>query len=194
MKKILTVFIIILLSPLIFVFLIWALIYSLFDRLKEPKRKKEYYSSAYYKDFSEPYSRSVIYQDSYLFYNETKDSKAEFTFVHQETNGTNYIVYGGTVYLFQLDSDVFEGIFYHDQDKEWKANIDGEWVSLDEAWKDYITHIENTNESTNIVMLLKDICLLPRYDGTEEEETDDRAIELLPDYIKVVSKYTDILQ
>ena len=133
---------------MIFVFVLWALIYSLFDRLKEPKRKKEYYSSAYYKDFSEPYSRSIIYQDSYLFYNETKDSKAKFTFVHQKTNGTNYIVYGGTVYLFQLDSDVFEGIFYNDQDKEWKANIDGEWVSLDEAWKDYITHIENTNEST----------------------------------------------
>lgn len=64
---------------------------------------------------------------------------------------------------------------------------------MDEAWKDYITHIENTNERTNIVMLLKDICLLPRYNGTDEE-TDDRAIELLPDYIKIVSKYTDILQ
>ncbi len=189
MKKILTVFIIVLLSPLIFVFAIWALIENLIDRLKDPKRKKEYYESAYYKDFSEPYSRTIIYQDSYLFYNETKDSKAEFTFVHQPTNGIDYIIRGGTIYLFQLYSDVFEGIFYHDQDKEWKANIDGDWLSLDKTWKDFITHIENTN----IVMLLKDVYLLPRYNGTDEE-TDDCAIELLPDYIKVVSKYTDILQ
>ena len=69
----------------------------------------------------------------------------------------------------------------------------GDWISLCKEWQNFIKErTENINENTNIVMLLTDEYLWPRYNGSDEE-TDDRAIELLPNYVKVVSEYTNIL-
>ncbi len=165
---------------------------KLADYMKEPARKKKYYKSAYCEDLKVPYRKNIIYEPSYLFYNESKKYKTEFTFVHQPVNNLDYILFRDKIYLFRSYSDIFYGILYDDTDGEWKVLLDGDRFSLKKDFDDLVQKIEKTPENSETVMLFEQEELLPRYNG--KEDSDDCAVELLPDYIKIVTKYTDILQ
>lgn len=192
-KKVLIFLGIIVFSPFILMGLIIFGFFALIDLMKEPSRRKEYYNSVYYSDLCVPYRKGVLYEDGYLFYNEAKKDGFDFQFIHQSSNGIEYLISRDEIFLFQLCSDVFEGIFYHDIDNEWKVNLDGDWESLDVEWQKCKRKLECIPEGTEITMLVKENCLLPRYTG-KEDESDDCARELLPTFVSVVTEYADVLK
>lgn len=88
--------------------------------------------------------------------------------------------------------DIFYGIFYHDPDHEWKANLDGEPYSLDEIWDEHKAYAEIANQDMSCFLLVMRDYLQPRFDGTETD-SDDFATELLPSYVCIVDRYTDVI-
>lgn len=99
-KKALAILSRIILLPVIAFGFILAGIDLLFDKLKEPSRKRTYANSHYYRDFQAPYHRGILLEDSYRFYNEAKDANLEFQMIHPSDNSPDYIISRGKAYFF----------------------------------------------------------------------------------------------
>ena len=126
-------------SPLILAFLISAGIYALFQI---PKNKKEYKKSQYYLDFKQKFMTSLLYSPEYRFYNSAIRRNLPIQYIKQESNGFEYFIFDGTLYLFpdfeQIDYDVKKG--------EWQVDRDGDWSNFEEVHKNLLSKLDREHD------------------------------------------------
>lgn len=134
-EKLLIGFIVVIFSPLILVFLIYAGIYALFQT---PKNKKVYKESPYYLDFKQKFMTSLLYSPEYRFYNSAIHRNLPIKYIKQDSNGFEYFIFDDTIYLFPD----FEQIDYDTEKGEWKVDRDGDWSSLDEAHDNLLSKLD----------------------------------------------------
>lgn len=176
--KLLYALIIIVFSPLLLLFIIIGLIYSLFEWIKTPYYKKQYHASPYFKNFAFPYNRYTLYMPSYITYNTAREKGLDLELIHDEEDNPDYIIFKERLYLFPD----FDQISY-DQDK-WIVDYDGDWdITLEEDIKKKKSTIKGVHVNLPYYLLLPNEMIGP-----------DNPIDLLPSYIKLVDDYTSILQ
>ena len=124
--KILPMLLLIIFSPLIILSLISMALGSF---LTLPKRIKRYKQSQYYADFKKPYSAGVLGDAKYLFYNSAKKRNLPVEYVCQSSNGLEYFLFEGVLYLFPE----FDQLDFFAEENVWKADFDGDWVSFEDA-------------------------------------------------------------
>lgn len=122
-------------SPLILAFLISAGFYALFQI---PKNKKEYKKSRYYLDFKQKFMTSLLYSPEYRFYNSSIHRSLPIQYVKQESNGFEYFILDGTLYLFPD----FEQIDYDTEKGEWNVDRDGDWSGFEEAHNNLLSKLD----------------------------------------------------
>ena len=191
-KKLIIITIVIILSPLIVLGLIFAGFDILLDRLKEPRRKKEYENSDYYKDFSAPYHKKILNEESYIFYNEAKKRNLPVNLNHSSKGGSDYLIVRDSIYLFLMRQDVFEGISYNTSDCRWEISFFRESFLLDNEWEKYKNTFTDIEQDLPCYLLIKKSFVNPCHSETGEFK-DNYALELLPQYVRIVDNYTDIL-
>lgn len=134
-QKLLIALLIIVFSPLIIAFLVIAGIYILFQ---VPKDKKEYKRSPYFTDFKQKFAIYIIYSPEYRFYNSAIHRKLPIQYIKQESNGFEYFIYNGTVFLFPD----FEQIDLNEEKTEWQADYDGDWMNFDESYEKLVAKLD----------------------------------------------------
>ena len=125
----------IILSPIILAFIIFAGIYFLF---KYPKMKKEYKKSQYYLDLKQKFMASLIDSPEYRFYNSAIHRKLPIKYIKQESNGFEYFIFKGTIYLFPN----FEQIDYDDENGRWQVDCDGDWRDFEDTYNSLLAKID----------------------------------------------------
>ena len=134
-QKLLIGLLVVIFSPLILAFLIFAGIYALFQI---PKNKKEYKKSRYYLDFKQKFMTSLLYSPEYRFYNSAIHRNLPIQYIKQESNGFEYFIFDGTLYLFPD----FEQIDYDTEKGEWQVDRDGDWSGFEEAHKNLLAKLD----------------------------------------------------
>ena len=125
--------------PLIIVFFLFAGLYVLFQR---PKYKREYKCSRYYKDVGGKFFMDVLSSPQYRFYNGAVSRSLPIKYVRQASNGLEYFIFDGTLYLFPN----FERIDYDIERSEWLVSLDGSWehpVRFDEAFETLLAKLDD---------------------------------------------------
>ncbi|MGN0517465.1 MAG: hypothetical protein ACI4II_01925 [Acutalibacteraceae bacterium] len=165
-----------------------GLIYIFVEWLKEPFNKKRYRKSIYFQELQLPYQRYIFFKPSYLFYNSARENGISLNFIHQKTNGFEYLIKNDNIYLFPW----FDQISYSDEDKQWYVDLDGSWFLLQDEIKKQIAFIDDKQIAYKINILLSESMIAPRctmyYETSYDELTvEDKtfAKELLPEFIKV---------
>ena len=128
---------IVILSPLILAFIITAGIYLLFQI---SKNKKEYKKSRYYLDLKQKYMTSLMYSPEYRFYNSAIHRNLPIQYVKQESNGFEYFIYEGTLFLFPD----FEQINYDAEKGGWIVDRNGDWSNFEKAYNNLLAKIDGT--------------------------------------------------
>ena len=134
-QKLLIGLLVVIFSPLILAFLIFAGIYALFQI---PKNKKEYKKSRYYLDFKQKFMTSLLYSPEYRFYNSAIQRNLPMQYIKQESNGFEYFIFDDTLYLFPD----FEQIDYDTEKGEWQVDRDGDWSGFEEAHKNLLAKLD----------------------------------------------------
>ena len=191
-KKLIKITIVIILSPLIVLGLIFAGFDILLDRLKEPRRKKEYENSDYYKDFSAPYRKNILNEESYNFYNEAKNRNLPVNLKHSSKDDSDYLIVRDSIFLFPMNRDVFEGISYNTRDCKWEVSFDGEDLLLDDEWEKYKNTFTDIEQDLPCYLLIKKSFVNPCHNDNGEFR-DNYALDFLPKYVRLVDNYTDII-
>ena len=96
-KKALIYLIIVIFSPLILIGLIILGITTLFQA---PTLKKEYKKSRYYSDIKRKFNLYITSSPEYRFYNSAVKRDLPIVYRRQDSNGFEYFVYNGTLFLF----------------------------------------------------------------------------------------------
>ena len=122
-------------SPLILAFMIIAEIHALFQI---PKNKKEYKKSRYYLDFKQKFMTCLLYSPECRFYNSAIHRNLPIQYIKQDSNGFEYFIFGGTLYLFPD----FEQIDYDAKKSEWQVDRDGDWSSFEEAHDNLLAKLD----------------------------------------------------
>lgn len=79
-------------------------------------RKRDYKKSSYYKDFKFKFNKATFFSESYNYYNNVKEhDKAKF--VHQESNGFEYLIHENTIYLFREFSQFAT---FNEESRKWE--------------------------------------------------------------------------
>lgn len=134
-QKLLIGLLVVIFSPLILAFLIFAGIYALFQI---PKNKKEYKKSRYYLVFKQKFMTSLLFSPEYRFYNSAIHRNLPIQYIKQESNGFEYFILDGTLYLFPD----FEQIDYDTEKGKWQVDRDGDWSSFEEAHKNLLAKLD----------------------------------------------------
>lgn len=180
--QILIILLLVLFIPVILLFLLSGLFSSLIDFLKEPKRKKEYFRSAYYQDLKIPYRKWITVDPYYCFYNEAKDKNMQISFVYQTSNNAAYFVNRDTA-LFLAP---FDNIGYDNINQQWMVEEDGESLPLEDVRRECTKLLDESHRELNVVFLVSEPNLVPVSYFSETENPDDEnnyAKELLPSYV-----------
>lgn len=133
------VLLIIVLLPVIIIGLVVSVPYIMLHWLES---KKDYKKSRYYTDFKQKFMMSIALSPEYRFYNSAMRRNLNMKYVRQETNGFEYFIYDGTVYIFPD----FEQIDFIKDESEWQVNYDGDWKSFDECYNNLLAKLENSPE------------------------------------------------
>lgn len=171
-----------------------GLIYTFLEWLKEPFNKKRYRESIYFQELQLPYQRYIFIQPSYLFYNSARENGISLNFIHQNTNGFEYLIKNNNIYLFPW----FDQISYNDENKQWYVDLDDSWFLLQDEIKNQVAFIDDEQKAYKINILLSESMIVPQctmYDETSYDEltVEDKesAKELLPEFIKVGKSMLD---
>lgn len=186
--KILIFLLIVVFSPVIICFLLWAGITVLVEWLKTPLYKKRYQQSAYYQDMKIPYRRFILQTSSYLFYNAARKQHIPIELIHQDTNNLDYIIYQEAIYLFPT----FDGMGYNDGKQQWEVDLDGDWFPFEEEIDKQIALLNDNHSNLPVYLLLRECELAPREifgDSANEIKDGDYAKELLPSCVKIGENY-----
>lgn len=135
-------------SPLIIISLGAAGLSYLLDG---PKCKKMYAQSAYFRDLAVPYKRYLFGSPEYRFYNGAKKRQLPMTYVRQPSNGLEYVVFEGVVYVFPE----FEQIDFDKEKSIWEVNYDGDWTPFDEVYRNQIAQMEEKVDASCIKLLVE---------------------------------------
>ena len=118
-KKALIYLIIVIFSPLI---LIGLIIFGITTLFQAPTLKKEYKKSRYYSDIKRKFNLSITNSPEYRFYNSAVKRDLPIVYRRQDSNGFEYFVYNGTLFLFpdfydmDLDEDTGKWrVAWHDE-------------------------------------------------------------------------------
>ena len=185
----------VLLSPLLLLATIFYIPYGLHQNRKA---KKQYLASPYYQKFGLRFRPWLPDQPGCRFYNDAVAAGYDPLLVHQASNGADYLLLENSVYVFQLQTEDVQAIYYSDEHGEWRVLADGDCGSLTEEWKKTVEGIETAYSGKTPRLLLERWMIWPRDSGDSGyEETDageeDLALELLPPFVTLVEQYLDIL-
>ena len=118
-KKALIYLIIVIFSPLI---LIGLIIFGITTLFQAPTLKKEYKKSRYYSEIKRKFNLSITNSPEYRFYNSAVKRDLPIVYRRQDSNGFEYFVYNGTLFLFpdfydmDLDEDTGKWrVAWHDE-------------------------------------------------------------------------------
>ena len=130
-EKVLTVLLIVLISPLI----ILGLLLAVPSLTREYRRaKKEYYKSPYYATFKKKFAWGITTDPVYRIYNgaAARDLPVRFPDnMDDRIDGLSYFFYGDTVYLLPN----FEQMGLSEDGRAvWQVNNDGDWMDFDEGY------------------------------------------------------------
>ena len=130
-EKVLTVLLIVLISPLI----ILGLLLAVPSLTREYRRsKKEYYKSPYYATFKKKFAWGITTDPVYRIYNgaAARDLPVRFPDnMDDRIDGLSYFFYGDTVYLLPN----FEQMGLSEDGRAvWQVNDDGDWMDFDEGY------------------------------------------------------------
>ena len=130
-EKVLTVLLIVLISPLI----ILGLLLAVPSLTREYRRsKKEYYKSPYYATFKKKFAWGITTDPVYRIYNgaAARDLPVRFPDnMDDRIDGFSYFFYGDTVYLLPN----FEQMGLSEDGRAvWQVNNDGDWMDFDEGY------------------------------------------------------------
>lgn len=185
----------VLLSPLLLLAAIFFLPYMLVQNYKE---KQKYLASPYYQKFGLRFHPRLLQHPAYRFYNDAVDAGYEPLLVRQDSNGMEYLLLENTVYVLELNMEVFQAIYYSDEHGEWCVLADGDAGPLAEAWEKCVAKIEPEISDKTPRLLLERSMIWPR--GSEDQGYEENgagekglALELLPSFVKLVDNYFDIL-
>lgn len=132
--KLLVAVLVIVFSPLILLLLLFvALLYL----AQLPGSLKAYKNSAYYQEFGLPFMLSRLYCPEYRFFNSFKKRELPVTYIRQESNGLEYFIYDGTLYLFPD----FDHMFF-EENARWEADFDGDWEDFEKAWAERLSQLD----------------------------------------------------
>lgn len=81
---------------------------------------------------------NILYSPEYRFYNSAVQRKLPIQYVKQESNGFEYFIYDGKLYLFPH----FEEIDYDIEKGEWQVNRDGDWSSFEESYNKLLSKLD----------------------------------------------------
>lgn len=151
-------------SPIIIFAIVVESVRYLFEL---PKNKKEYAESRYFKDFNLPFKRYILYSPEYRFYNNIKKRNLQVNYTRQESNGLEYFVYENVLYLFPD----FEQIDYNEEKAIWEVDYDGDWKTLEEAYRNTISQIDNSVEDYDVKLLVeRNMCPMTDLNGVDIPE------------------------
>ena len=100
--------------------------------------KKEYKKSQYYLDLKQKFMASLIDSPEYRFYNSAIHRKLPIKYIKQESNGFEYFIFKGTIYLFPN----FEQIDYDDENGRWQVDCDGDWRDFEDTYNSLLAKID----------------------------------------------------
>lgn len=185
----------VLLSP---VLLLAAIVFLPCALVQNHREKQKYLASPYYQKFGPRFRPRLLQHPAYRFYNDAVEAGYEPMLVRQESNGMEYLLLENTVYVLELNMEVFQAIYYSDEHGEWRVLADGDAGPLAEAWEKCVAALEPEPSDKTPRLLLERSVVWPRGsedEGYEEKDAGEKdlALELLPPYVKLVDSYLDIL-
>lgn len=101
--KILLVFLILFMSPMILFILICLCISMPFIAISN---RKTYKKSPYYRDFKIPFNNEVFHSYNYNFYNYAVSEKLPIKYVKQKSNSLEYFIFEEQVFIFTNFKDI----------------------------------------------------------------------------------------
>ncbi len=146
--KLLIAFFIIIFSPVILLGLIWAVFTYLFQL---PIDKKQYKNSLYYKEFGLPFRFWRLHSPEYRFFNSYKKRCLDLDYFRQESNGLEYFIYDGTLFLFPD----FDQIDLDKDNLNWTVDYDGEWKDFEESYNDIISELDKNAADLPVKLLVE---------------------------------------
>ena len=161
---------------------------ALVDAAKEPGRRREYATSAFFRDFHLAYEKGITFADEYVFYNEATAKGLVFELIR--TQHFSYVVSGGAIYLFPW----FGGLCYSDAEQCWLVELDGEPSRLSDDFSFEQSRLHEEHKALPIRVLVKEENLLPRNELVSMDSSADDARELLPEYIRLCTDYVSALE
>ncbi len=179
-EKIIGVFGVIILSPLIlFIFIIWLIIMpfiAIFNRIS-------YKKSSYYKEFKLPFRKKVFESKEYEFYNYAVEKGLKIKYIKQKTKSLDYFIYEDKIFIFPD----FSELHYNEEKQNWevvyKHYKEESSYSLDEFFNKKLSLFEK-----QIDLPLR---LLVSRDYFKEGYLD---LSKLPETLKVIKNYNSAFQ
>ena len=160
-EKVLTVFLIVLISPLI----ILGLLLAVPSLAREYRRsKKEYYKSPYYATFKKKFAWGITTDPVYRFYNGAVARKLPMKCPEkfdEQFDGSFYFFYDDAMFLFP---DFEQMGLSEDDGTTWQVNYDGDWMSFEEA---YTKILAKSMDSYKPIKLLVERSMITAYDLTK---------------------------
>ena len=154
-KKALIYLIIVIFSPLI---LIGLIIFGITTLFQAPTLKKEYKKSRYYSDIKRKFNLSITNSPEYRFYNSAVKRDLPIVYRRQDSNGLEYFVYNGTLFLFP---DFYDMDLDEDTGK-WRVAWHDERADFSERFKNIIDQYnaggsENEDYYEQLLQLIEDM-------------------------------------
>ena len=137
-KKLLTVLLVIVFAPVIVTFILFAGVYAL---IRIPREKKMYRKSRYYADLKQAFTMGILGSPEYRFYDSAVRRGLPMRYVRQGSNGMEYFIYDGTVFLFPD----FEQIDLNEAGTAWEVDRDGDWEGFDGAYEKLLAKLEDSH-------------------------------------------------
>lgn len=110
--------------------------------LRRQRFKREYVKSRYYRDLGQRFAPWMQDSPEYRFYNAAMRRGLPVQYVRQESNGLEYFIYRGTIYLFPD----FDQVGFDEGKGDWQADYDGEWKSFAECYAGLQNKLETAPE------------------------------------------------
>lgn len=179
LEEILLAIAIVLLSPFILIVIILSLICAPFIAIQI---RIDYKKSRYYQDFKRPYREWLAYTPCYQFYN-AHYQNPDVQYMRQNSNGLEYFIYQGTVYLFPD----FYGLLKYDETGDlklfYKKSLDKNCKQECESISDYIEYKKQLLDEGAQGLPIK---IIVSRDTIEENNLRDKVI---PSTLWVVKSY-----
>ena len=115
-------------SPLL---LIGFVFFGIASLIKIPSLKREYKKSRYFADVKRKFNLYVALSDEYRFYNSAAGRELTFDYHRQDSNGFEYFIYDGTLFLFPD----FSEISFDEETGKWRAVRNDEEADFSECFR-----------------------------------------------------------